>query len=155
MSRCALTIYIMTLFSHTLTLQMYTIPLNQITTNENLCFLLNSLAPIPLLQHYNNSFFIIFFGILAVILYKLCGGRRSRNDYLRSDSPTDHQPPPPPYSPYSKYSYPQQPYQGWRPGFWTGLGLGGVDRDERLGGTHFAPCCNHITPNPKASCKCK
>ena len=75
-------------------------------------------------------FFIIFFGILAIIIYKLCGGRRSRNDYLRSDSPTDHQPPPPPYSPYSKYSYPQQPYQGWRPGFWTGLGLGGV-------GTHL------------------
>ncbi|TIC07204.1 DUF1183-domain-containing protein [Wallemia mellicola] len=63
-----------------------------------------------------STFFgVIFFVILAIILYNLfCGARRRGT---MSGSSYDPNVPPPPYTPKNDQ---------WRPGFWTGLGVGGA-----------------------------
>ncbi|TIA88060.1 hypothetical protein E3P99_02814 [Wallemia hederae] len=68
-----------------------------------------------------STFFgVIFFAILAIILYNLfCGRRGAQTGYYGDDGNA----PPPPYTPHNKQPQQQQP---WRPGFWTGLGVGGA-----------------------------
>ncbi|TIB62026.1 hypothetical protein E3P78_02562 [Wallemia ichthyophaga] len=70
----------------------------------------------------STFFAVIFFAILAIILYNLfCGHRKDSAGYSTSGDQ-----PPPPYTPYNSKQPDQQAGQNWRPGFWTGLGVGGA-----------------------------
>lgn len=81
-------------------------------------------------------FYFLWVGLLIFILYKLLSscfgsnaGRRPHSASGSGGQPgsnfwggTRHDPPPP----YTKYTQTEQRSQGWEPGFWTGVGLGGL-----------------------------
>lgn len=80
-------------------------------------------------------FYLLWIGFLVLMLYKLlrpCFGNDARgrphssSGWWGSGSNTqgNHRYDPPP--PYTKYNQTDQRSQGWEPGFWTGVGLGGL-----------------------------
>lgn len=78
---------------------------------------------------------MLWIGFLFLMLYKMlksCFGDEARggpspgssSGSWGSGSRGNHRHDPPP--PYSKYNQTEQRPQGWEPGFWTGVGLGGL-----------------------------
>ena len=88
---------------------------------------------------FGNVFFIAFFAVLAYIVYsffKAVGGNHAqapprgprRGGWGPGWGPGGGggNDAPPPYQPYPKDRPSAQASSGWRPGFWSGLGLGGL-----------------------------